>query len=62
MQNPLQTTIVDTDIKEIKSINCIEASPLQDIVYVAGGLISNKARQSCPVLVIDISNHELKGK
>ena len=62
MGNLPQTSVVDTSIKEIKKITCIEPSPVQDIVYVAGTLTSNKARQSCPVLVIEESSLEVKSR
>ena len=55
-------TRVDTTIKEIEYIYCIEASPLEHIAYVAGYLTSKNARQSCPVLVIDLLSHKVIGK
>ena len=62
MDNPLQTSFVDTGIKEIESINCIEASPEEHIAYVAGKLTSRNARQSCPVVVIDLFNNYINCK
>ena len=60
MGNAQNTSVIDTNIEEIEDIYCIEASPVGDIAYVAGILKSNKARQSCPVVVIDLLTHEVK--
>ena len=60
MDIPFEPSEIDPDIKEIRDINCIETSPLKDIAYVAGRLTSDKARQSCPVLVIDLVKNYIK--
>ena len=60
MEKPPPSSVIDTGIKEIERIYCIEASPVEHISYVAGSLTSEKARQSCPVVVIDLLSHEVK--
>ena len=62
MGNAQHSSVVDTGIKEIEHIFCIEASPVEHIAYVSGFLTSENARQSCPVLVIDLLTHEVKCK
>ena len=60
MQHFLETSELDTNIKEIEKITCVETSPVEEMAYVAGDLSSNKTRQSCPVLVLDLVNNEIK--
>ena len=62
MENATQPSVVDTGIQEIKQIKCIEASPVEDITFIAGELTSSEARESCPVLVIDLASHSIKCK
>ena len=62
MENLLETSIVDTWIKEIETLNCIEASLLKSIAYVAGTLTSEEVRQSSLVVVIDLLSQKIKCK
>ena len=54
-------TQVDTNIKEIKDISCIEVSSLKEIAYVAGFLSSRNARQSSPLVLIDLLKQKIFG-
>ena len=49
-------------MKEIQDIDCIEASPVENIAYVAGTLASTNKGQTCPVLVIDFLKNQIKCK
>ena len=60
MDDPLQTSVVDTGIKEIRDIDCIEASPVENIAYAAGCLKSDEVRKNCPVVVIDLLSNDIK--
>ena len=62
MGNSQHNSVLDTGFIENEDINCIEASPVENIAYVAGGLTSKNARQKCPVVVIDLMTQEIKCK
>ena len=62
MQNLLVTSSLNITTDQKYSIDCIEASPLEDILYVSLSVDLEEGSKNLPVLVIDLSSHKIKSR
>ncbi|MEL6803106.1 MAG: hypothetical protein AAFO91_04885 [Bacteroidota bacterium] len=62
MQRILVTSSLDIGTDQTHTIECIEASPLKNILYVSLKVDCQEFPKGLPVLVIDLSFHNIKSR